>query len=90
MIHPVAVRIVHEIYQDVAKDANVPIIGTGGTMRWEDAAEFILAGASAVGIGTASFVNPSIAPKIADKLAVWVKRQGCQSISELIGSFTLQ
>ena len=90
MIHPVAVRVVHDVYRDVAKDANIPIIGTGGTMHWKDAAEFILAGASAVGIGTASFVNPSIAPNIANKLTDWVARQGCKSISELVGSFSLQ
>ena len=85
-IHPVAVRIVHEVYRDVAKDAGIPIIGTGGVMNWKDAAELILAGASAVGIGTASFVNPAIAPKIAKQLASWVTRQGCPSVHELIGA----
>ena len=55
-------------------------------MRWEDAAEFILAGAAAIGIGTASFVNPAIAPKIAKKLASWVDSQGCSSVSELVGA----
>jgi dihydroorotate dehydrogenase (NAD+) catalytic subunit len=89
VIHPVAVRVVHEIYRDVAKDANIPIIGTGGVLRWEDAAEFILAGATAVGIGTASFVNPASAQNIAKKLTSWVKRQGCQSITELIGELKL-
>ncbi len=89
IIHPVAVRVVHEVYRDVAKTAGIPIIGTGGVMRWEDAAEFILAGATAVGIGTASFVNPSIAPKVAKKLAIWVTRQGCSSITELVGSLQL-
>jgi dihydroorotate dehydrogenase (NAD+) catalytic subunit len=89
VIHPVAVRVVHEIYRDVTKDANIPIIGTGGVLRWEDAAEFILAGATAVGIGTASFVNPASAQNIAKKLTSWVKRQGCQSITELIGELKL-
>ena len=90
MIHPVAVRVVHEIYRDVAKNAGIPIIGTGGTMRWEDAAEFILAGATAVGIGTASFINPATAIKIAKNLTKWVKRQGCESVNELIGSILTQ
>ena len=90
IIHPVAVRVVHEIYRDIAKSAQVPIIGTGGVMRWEDAAEFILAGATAVGIGTASFVNPAIAPKIAKQLSAWATRQGCRSITELIGSLQLK
>lgn len=85
-IHPIAVRIVHEVYQDVAKNSNIPIIGTGGIMRWEDAAEFILAGASAIGIGTALFVDPTIAPKISKQLQIWTKRQGCASVKELVGA----
>ena len=89
IIHPIAVRIVYEIYRDVAKEASIPIIGTGGIMRWEDAAEFILAGASAVGIGTASFVNPAIAPIISKKLEKWVQRQGCNSINELVGALSI-
>jgi dihydroorotate dehydrogenase (NAD+) catalytic subunit len=90
MIHPVAVRVVREIYRDVANDAGIPIIGTGGTMRWEDAAEFILAGATAVGIGTASFINPATAIKIAKNLSKWVERQGCDSVNELVGSLLNQ
>lgn len=89
IIHPVAVRVVHEVYRDVTKNAGIPIIGTGGVMRWEDAAEFILAGATAVGIGTASFVNPAIAPQVARRLTAWVTRQGCNSITELVGSLQL-
>jgi dihydroorotate dehydrogenase (NAD+) catalytic subunit len=90
VIHPVAVRVVHDIYTEVTKDAGIPIIGTGGVMCWEDAAEFITAGATAVGIGTASFINPAIAPKIANKLSSWTKNQGCSSITELVGSLQLQ
>jgi dihydroorotate dehydrogenase (NAD+) catalytic subunit len=89
IIHPIALRVVSDIYNDVAKDAGVPIIGTGGTMHWKDAAEFILAGATAVGIGTASFVNPSLSLKILQGLTAWVKRQGCESITELVGSAKL-
>ncbi len=85
-IHPVAVRVVHEVYRDVAINSCTPIIGTGGVMRWEDAAEFILAGASAVGIGTASFVNPTIAPNIAKKLTQWVERLGTNDINSLVGT----
>jgi dihydroorotate dehydrogenase (NAD+) catalytic subunit len=84
-IHPIAVRVIHEVYRDVARNANIPIIGTGGVLCWEDAAEFILAGATAVGIGTASFINPTIAIKVARSLSEWVKRQGCRSITELVG-----
>jgi len=85
-IHPIAVRVVQEVYKDVAQDAGIPIIGTGGIMHWEDAAEFILAGATAVGIGTALFVNPAIAIQVEKKLANWVQRQGCASVTELIGA----
>ena len=84
-IHPVAVRVVHEVYRDVASQANIPIIGTGGVLHWKDAAEFILAGATAVGIGTALFVNPAISIQIVKKLSKWVERQGCASVNELVG-----
>lgn len=84
-IHPVAVRVVHEIYRDVTK-GDIPIIGTGGVMKWEDAAEFILAGANAIGIGTALFVNPAIALKVAKGIQTWVKRQGCEHVRDLVGA----
>ena len=84
-IHYVAVRMVHEVHDRVARDAKVPIIGLGGVMRWPDAAELILAGASAVGMGTALFVNPRFPLKVARGLTRWVRKQGCDSIAELIG-----
>lgn len=84
-IHPVAVRVVYEIYRDVTK-GEIPIIGTGGVMKWEDAAEFILAGANAVGIGTALFANPAIAPKVAKGLHAWVYQQGCEHVNDLVGA----
>jgi dihydroorotate dehydrogenase (NAD+) catalytic subunit len=74
------------VYEDVSKNAGVPIIGTGGVMGWQDAAAFILAGASAVGMGTALFVNPTIALQVAKKLSDWVKRQGCSKVTDLIGA----
>lgn len=85
-IHPIAIRVVHDVYKDVASKANIPIVGTGGVLHWEDAAEFILAGATAVGIGTASFVNPAIPTKIAKRLTTWVDKHGCESVTELIGA----
>jgi dihydroorotate dehydrogenase (NAD+) catalytic subunit len=84
-IHPMAVRMVREVYVDVARDANVPIIGLGGVMRWQDAAEFILAGATAVGIGTGLFIDPTLPRAINRGLSKWTARQGCGNISELIG-----
>ncbi|MBX9738165.1 MAG: nitronate monooxygenase [Phycisphaerales bacterium] len=85
-LHPVAVRLVHEVYRKVAKDAGVPIIAAGGVMRWEDAAEFILAGARAVQMGTALYADPRSPYGVCDGLQKWVRRQGCSSISELVGA----
>jgi dihydroorotate dehydrogenase (NAD+) catalytic subunit len=84
-IHPLTVRLVNEVYTAVARDAGVPIIGIGGVLDWRDAAEFILAGATAVGLGTALFVDPRSPLRIADGLERWSRKQGCASISELIG-----
>lgn len=84
-IHPIAVRMVHDVYRNVTKEAGVPIIGLGGVMAWQDAAELILAGATAVGIGTALFVDPTLPRSIAKGLAKWVARQSCSSVRELIG-----
>lgn len=85
-IHNIAVRMVHEVYNNVAKSANIPIIGLGGVMRWQDAAEMILAGATGVGIGTALFSDPMVAKPILRGLSSWVERQRCTSVRELIGA----
>ncbi len=85
-IHPIAVKLIHDVYRQVARDAKVPIIGAGGVLRWEDAAEFILAGATAVQMGTALFVDPRSPLKVAKGLEAWVRKQGCASISELVGA----
>jgi dihydroorotate dehydrogenase (NAD+) catalytic subunit len=84
-IHAIAVRMVSEVYRRVAKDAGIPLIGLGGVMTWEDAAEFVLAGATAVAMGTAMFVDPRLLPKAAQGLERWVASQGCTSIAELVG-----
>lgn len=86
-IHQLTVRLVHQVYRSVARDANIPIIGTGGVLDWRDAAEFILAGATAVGVGTALFIDPRASRRIARGLERWVRRQGCESITELIGAY---
>jgi len=85
-IHPLAVRMVADVYRDVAAPAGVPIIGLGGVMRWQDAAEFILAGATAVGLGTALFVDPRRPRKILRGLRKWVRSHGCDSIRDLVGA----
>jgi dihydroorotate dehydrogenase (NAD+) catalytic subunit len=84
-IHPIAVRMVSEVYRAVARAANVPIIGLGGVMNWKDAAELVLAGASAVGMGTAIFVDPALPGRVAHDLQGWVTRQRSESITELVG-----
>lgn len=84
-IHPIAVRMIDLVYRSVARDANIPIIGLGGVMNWRDAAEFILAGATGVGLGTALFADPTVPKRIARGLENWVERQGCRSITQLIG-----
>jgi dihydroorotate dehydrogenase (NAD+) catalytic subunit len=87
LVHPVAVRCVSDVYRAVAREAGVPIIGVGGVLNWTDAAEFILAGATAVGIGTGMMINPRLPKRISKKLSRWVERQGCQRVDELIGAF---
>ncbi len=84
-IHPVAVRMVHDVYRAIAKPAGVPLIGLGGVMSWQDAAELVLAGATAVGMGTALFVDPRAPIAVVSGLAKWVQRQGCGAITELVG-----
>ena len=85
-IHPIAVRMVHDVYHKVARDANIPIIGLGGVMTWQDAAELILAGATAVGVGTALFVDPTLPRTIAKGLEQWINQQKANSIADLIGA----
>lgn len=85
-LHPVAVRLVHEVYRRVARDAGVPIIGAGGVTTWEDAAEFVLAGATAVQMGAALFADPRAPLAVVRGLEKWVRSQGCASIRELVGA----
>ncbi|MCK4871663.1 MAG: dihydroorotate dehydrogenase [Phycisphaerales bacterium] len=88
-IHPLAVRLVHEVYRDVAADAGVPIVGTGGVMAWRDAAEFILAGATAVGMGTALFADPRSPLRVIADLRRWAHRRGAARITDLVGTAAL-
>lgn len=88
-IKPVAVQMVSRVYRTVARDANVPIIGMGGVQSWEDAVEFMLAGATAVGVGTALFIDPTTPVKICDGLAGYLKRRGLARVRELVGQLKL-
>jgi dihydroorotate dehydrogenase (NAD+) catalytic subunit len=85
-IKPIALHLVSRVYRHVAKHAGVPIVGMGGVQYWQDAAEFILAGASAVAIGTALFVDPATPIQICDGLNDWLKKQGTDRLSDLIGA----
>jgi len=85
-VHPIAVRLVRAVYIGVARDASVPIIGAGGVLTWKDAAEFILAGASAVQMGTALFIDPRSPVRVAQGLERWFRRQGAENIHELVGA----
>ncbi len=84
--HPVIVRLVHAVYTQVAKAAGAPIIAAGGVTTWEDAAEFILAGASAVQMGSALFIDPKSPGAVVRGLERWVSAQGAKNISELTGA----
>lgn len=84
-VHPIVLRLIHLVYQGVARDAGVPIVGLGGVLRWDDAAAFVLAGASAVGVGTAMFANTRGPTKIIKGLDKWVGKQQVGSIAELTG-----
>jgi dihydroorotate dehydrogenase (NAD+) catalytic subunit len=88
-IKPVAVQLVSRVYREVARDAGVPIIGMGGVQTWEDAVEFMLAGATAVGVGTALFIDPTIPLKICDGLADYLRRRGLRTARELVGQLKL-
>lgn len=80
-VKPVAVRCVWQ----VAKAVNVPIVGLGGIMTAEDAIEFFLAGASAIEIGTANFIDPTVTVKVAQGINDWLDKHGCTSVSEIVG-----
>ena len=84
-VHPVAVKLVHDVYRAVAKEARIPLIGIGGVMNWEDAAEFILAGAAAIEMGTALFADPRAPERVATGLARWVRDHNRHSIGDLVG-----
>jgi dihydroorotate dehydrogenase (NAD+) catalytic subunit len=84
-IKPVALYMVHKVYSQVAREAGVPIIGMGGIGDWRDAVEFFLAGASAVAIGTALFVDPRAPIHVCEGLTGYLARRGLHSIRQLVG-----
>jgi dihydroorotate dehydrogenase (NAD+) catalytic subunit len=87
-IKPVALLKVHQVYQ-VCKNHDIPIIGQGGIMTAEDAIEFVIAGASAVGIGTALFYDPLVCPAINQGIVDYLKRHELTEFPQLIGTLTV-
>ena len=85
-IKPIAVYLVNRVYSEVAKKAGVPILGGGGIRNGSDAMEFIIAGATAVSVGTASFTEPAAAAKIADGIRQYCIRHKVARLSDLTGS----
>jgi len=81
-VKPVALRMVWQ----VAKAVKIPVIGLGGIMNAADAIEFILAGASAIQIGTANFIDPTISVKVVEGINEYLDRHGIESVSDIIGA----
>ena len=82
-VKPVALRMV---WQEVFEAVQIPIIGLGGIMNATDAIEFILAGARAIEIGTANFIDPQVTVKVADGIADYLARHGFQSVEDIVGA----
>ena len=80
-VKPVALRMVYQ----VAKSVNIPVIGLGGISTATDAIEFLMAGATAIEIGTANFLDPAVTKKVKDGIDSWLDAHGCKSVQEIIG-----
>ena len=81
-VKPVALRMVWQ----VAKAVKIPVVGLGGIMNATDAVEFFLAGASAIEIGTANFIDPAVSLKVVEGINDYLERHGCKSVKEIIGA----
>ncbi len=81
-VKPVAVRMVWQ----VAHAVKIPVVGLGGIMTAEDAIEFLMAGATAIEIGTANFIDPAVTIKVRDGINAWLDAHGCRSVQEIIGA----
>ena len=85
-IKPIAVYLVNKVYNEVTKGSGIPILGMGGIMTASNAIEFIIAGASAVAVGTASFIEPGCSVKIIEGIKEYCTGHNISNIKELIGS----
>ena len=84
-VKPIALRMVWQVAQAV----KIPVIGLGGIMNWRDAVEFLLAGATAIQIGTANFIDPAITVKVAEGINDYLDRHGFSSVEEIIGGLEI-
>ena len=80
-VKPVALRMVWQ----VARAVSIPVVGLGGISTARDAIEFLMAGATAIEIGTANFLDPAVTIKVRDGISDWLDQHGCQSVTEIIG-----
>lgn len=80
-VKPVALRMVWQ----VAKAVRIPVIGLGGICTAEDAIAFFMAGATAIEIGTANFLDPTVSVKVRDGINIWLDQHGCQSVCDIVG-----
>ncbi len=80
-VKPVALRMVWQ----VARAVKIPVVGLGGIMTARDAIEFLMAGATAIEIGTANFIDPAVTIKVRDGIDRWLDEHGCQSVQEIVG-----
>lgn len=81
-VKPVALRMVWQ----VANAVRIPVVGLGGIMNARDAIEFFMAGATAIEIGTANFIDPAVTLKVRDGINEWLDQHGCSSVQEIIGA----
>lgn len=81
-VKPVALRMVWQ----TARAVKIPVVGLGGICNAKDAIEFLMAGATAVQIGTANFLDPAVTIKIRDGINAWLDAHGCASVHEIIGT----
>ena len=84
-VKPIALRMVWQVAQAV----KIPVIGLGGIMNWKDAVEFLLAGATAIQIGTANFIDPAITVKVAKGIDDYLERHNFQSVKDIIGKLDI-
>lgn len=80
-VKPVALRMVYQ----VAKAVDIPVVGLGGICNAHDAIEFFMAGATAIEIGTANFLDPAVTVKVRDGINDWLDKHGCKSVTEIVG-----